>query len=127
MACVESLARFTSGIRPARLRSSTSVATTGTATATRRACIGRPRPSLTNPARTGAYDSRNRLVQGASGAGTATYRYDCLGRRIEKNVTGTITRFYYDGTEEIEEQNAGDATVATYVYSKGRHTRLQMA
>src|SRR6185503_10299529 len=57
---------------------------------------------------------------------TTTYRYDCLGRRIEKNAGGVISRHYHDGTEEIEEQNGANATVATWVYSKGRHSRLQM-
>ena len=29
----------------------------------------------------------------------ATYKYDGLGRRIEKDVDGTITRFVYDGED----------------------------
>jgi len=74
------------------------------------------------------YDYRNRLVEFFSaGAGqTNNYRYDCFGRRIEKSVAGAVTRFYYDGTELIEEQDAADATLATYVYSKGFASRLQM-
>jgi len=39
----------------------------------------------------------------------------CTGWRIEKNVNGTITRFYHDRAAVIEEQNAADSTVATYV------------
>lgn len=74
------------------------------------------------------YDYRNRLVQFSDdGTGQiSTYRYDSLGRRIEKNVAGNVTRFYYDGGDLIEEQNAADATVATYVYSKAADGRVQM-
>jgi YD repeat-containing protein len=64
------------------------------------------------------YDYRNRLVQQVDLllGQTRTYRYDALGRRIEKNVSGTITRFYYDGRREIEEQSVANATLATYVW-----------
>ena len=74
------------------------------------------------------YDYRNRLVQffRSDIAQTTTYRYDCLGRRIEKNEAGSLTRFYYDGADLIEEQDGTNISVATYVYSKGAHTRLQM-
>ena len=84
--------------------------------------------SQTSPTRNYRYDYRDRLVQYTNtGTGqTSTYRYDCLGRRIERNVGGTITRHYYDGGEEIEEQNGSNATVATWVYSKGLDSRLQM-
>lgn len=74
------------------------------------------------------YDYRDRLVQFTDdGTGqTTTYRYDCLGRRIEKNVAGNVTRFYYDGSALIEEQDVADATVATYVYSNAADGRIQM-
>ena len=79
-------------------------------------------------ASTFSYDYRNRLGQYASpGSGTtAEYRYDCLGRRIAKDVNGVVTHFYYDGVELIEEQDAAGATSATYVYSKGLDRLLQM-
>ncbi len=64
------------------------------------------------------YDYRSRLVQfGNPAAGVnATYRHDPFGRRIEKNVSGTVTRFLYDRTHVIEEQNAAGTTLATYVW-----------
>src|SRR5262249_40054864 len=74
-----------------------------------------------------SYDYRNQLVQFIGGGQTATYRYDCFGRRIQKTVNGVITRFYYAGLQLIEEQTSGNTTVATYVYSKGRDSLLQMA
>lgn len=46
----------------------------------------------------------------------AAYRYDALGRRVQRNVNGVITRYYYDGPNVIEEQNSLNATVATYAY-----------
>ncbi|MCC6321913.1 MAG: RHS repeat protein, partial [Phycisphaerales bacterium] len=70
--------------------------------------------------RTLAYDHHHRLVRhidSTSGA-TTVYKYDCLGRRIQKAVGAVISKFYYDGDEEIEEQNAANVTVATHVHSK---------
>ena len=57
------------------------------------------------------YDGENQLSQliGPNGA-TTTYRYDGLGRRIEKNVAGTITRYVYDGLDILFEYN--DTTLA---------------
>jgi YD repeat-containing protein len=74
------------------------------------------------------YDYRNRLVEffDAPIGVVTTYKFDCLGRRIQKNVGGIITRFYYDGSELIEEQTVANTVAATYVYSKGPHSRLQM-
>lgn len=83
--------------------------------------------TMTNPSRTLAYDYRNQLVQfvDTSTSQTTSYRYDCLGRRIEKATSGTTTRSYFDGAEEIEEQSQAGATIATYVHSKGEHSLLQ--
>ncbi len=66
-----------------------------------------------------SYDYRNRLVQfdNLIAGQTTTYRYDCLGRRTEKNVDGTITRFYYDGWREIVEQDGANLSQATHVWS----------
>lgn len=74
------------------------------------------------------YDYRNRMVRSEEvGSGQpTTYRYDCLGRRIEKNVNGTITRFYYHMWQEIEEQDGGGATVATTVWGMAIDEPVQM-
>jgi len=78
--------------------------------------------------RDNAYDYRNRMVRSESvGSGQpTTYRYDCLGRRIEKSVNGAITRFYYHVRQEIEEQDAADSTVATVVWGLGLDEPVQM-
>src|SRR5262249_6726920 len=47
----------------------------------------------------------------------ATYRYDALGRRVEKNITGgAITRYYYAGAQIIEERDGADSPQAFYTY-----------
>ena len=67
-----------------------------------------------------AYDCRNRMVRHTRGGVQTDYAYDALGRRIRKTVdsTGTphTTRYLYDSWRVIEEQDAGGATLATYVY-----------
>lgn len=73
-------------------------------------------------ARTVGYDYRNRMVQHAdSDAGTtATYRYDALGRRIERTVdagSSETTRYFYSDIWRVcEEQDETNATHATYIY-----------
>ncbi len=43
------------------------------------------------------FDAENQLTKSLLPAGTTiTFRYDGLGRRIEKNEVGTITRYIYD-------------------------------
>ena len=59
------------------------------------------------------YDYANRLV--SAGTGT-TYRYDALRRRIQKDVGGIVTRYFYSDLRVCEEQNGAGATQATYVY-----------
>jgi RHS repeat-associated protein len=67
------------------------------------------------------YDFRNRLVQVyfPNLFAQATYKYDCFGRRIEKNYFG-ITRFVYAGFKEIEEQSSSGSPLATYVWFKSQ-------
>ena len=64
-----------------------------------------------------SYDAENHLTQIVfPDSTTATYTYDELGRRIEKNVNGAITRFVYDGADVIAEYNGSNALSARYVY-----------
>lgn len=68
------------------------------------------------------YDANDKLREvhdRSSHALLAQYRYDALGRRIEKLVTGTpdvTTRYYYHGPRIAEERDATDAVRATYTY-----------
>jgi RHS repeat-associated protein len=65
------------------------------------------------------YDSDNELVRIDFSDGTnATYRYDGMGRRIEKNVGGQITRYIYDG-QDILFEYAGASLAARYTHGPG--------
>ena len=80
------------------------------------------------PMRIIAYDYRNRMVDvtdllGLIGLQRHTYAYDAFGRRIAKVVNADgpgpdETRYLYDGSRVIEEQNALSTTQATYVYGR---------
>lgn len=65
------------------------------------------------------YDVENRLIS-ASGATTATLRYDPLGRLYETGGgTAGITRFLYDGDELVAEYNNNGAMLRRYVHGSG--------
>ena len=78
--------------------------------------------------RTLTYDYRNRLVNVSDTApvNTSTYRYDPLNRRIQTNDNGTITRYFYDGWQVCEEQDASNNTEATFIYGRYIDEPLQM-
>jgi len=69
------------------------------------------------------YDANNQLKQ-ATNTGTATvttYRYDALGRRVEKNLGSgaTVTQYYYAGQQIVEEHDdtgGVDTLNAFYTY-----------
>jgi YD repeat-containing protein len=69
------------------------------------------------PGRRYSYDFRGQLTELTDlVAGlTVIYKYDVLGRRIEKNVNGVITRHYFAGMQEIEEQAPSNITISTFV------------
>jgi len=75
-------------------------------------------PTLTNV----SYDYRNQMVvfNDVTDGVSTSYAYDALGRRIQKIVDDggapIETRFFYDGWQEIEEQDDNGATLATYVF-----------
>ena len=69
------------------------------------------------------YDAENKLVRFTSSTGTtANYKYDGLGRRVEKEViTGstTATRYVYDNEDILLELNGANAIVARYTHGPG--------
>ena len=70
---------------------------------------------LTSAATTGdwTYNINNEL----EGYDTTTFQYDANGNMIEKNVGGTITRFFYNLEDRLERVEDGSGTViATYYY-----------
>ena len=52
------------------------------------------------------WDARNHLTA-ISGAATASFEYDALGRRISKTIAGTTTQFLYDGLNPVQEIQSG--------------------
>ena len=77
----------------------------------------------TGQVREHTWDYENRLVQVidkptlmAMPSSTTTYKYDALGRRIEKNVNGTITRYVYSGSNIYLEFDGNNAFKARYIH-----------
>jgi RHS repeat-associated protein len=52
------------------------------------------------------WDARNHLTA-ISGAVTASFSYDALGRRVSKTINGTATSFLYDGLNPVQEIQSG--------------------
>ncbi len=82
-----------------------------------------------------AFDALNRLVQvtrKADGQLIARYAYDCLGRRIQRQVLNSdvldeTLRYYYDGYRVIEEQDLAGVTVRQYVDGLGLDGHLSFS
>ena len=55
------------------------------------------------------WDARNHLTA-MSGGSTASFVYDAFGRRTQKSVNGTSTRFLYDGWNPVQELQGGTAS-----------------
>lgn len=49
------------------------------------------------------WNARNQLTAISGPSGSANFRYDAFGRRIEKTVNGATTGFLYDGAQAIAE------------------------
>ena len=67
----------------------------------------------TNGSQTYTFDERNQLT--ATSGGTTTYKYDGLARRYEKTISGTTTRFLYDGPNAAQELNGSNAVIANSI------------
>lgn len=68
-----------------------------------------------------AYDYNNKLKS----VGSASYKYDALGRRISKTVSDVTTLYYYIGDQMVEEQT--DESLVSYVYSNDIDEALSMS
>lgn len=70
-----------------------------------------------------SYDYEGRLTrvetQKPSGTTVAVYKYDPLGRRIEKNVDGTITKYLYDNEDIIAEYDGNGNLITKYIHGLG--------
>jgi RHS repeat-associated protein len=57
----------------------------------------------------------------------SAYKYDALGRRIEKrDRSGTIRRYYYDGFDLIAEYDGSNNLLATYTFGPGIDNPISM-
>ncbi len=70
------------------------------------------------------YDWKNQLVKVITGTGVnIEYKYDALGRRIEKAVKDptrtAVTRFVLSGQQVIEERDENNRLTARYAYGNG--------
>ena len=73
------------------------------------------------------YNGFNQLVGVDFPDGTsASYRYDGLGRRIEKNVDGTLRRWIYDGVDLRLEYDGSNALIARYTHGPDVDQPLSM-
>jgi RHS repeat-associated protein len=72
------------------------------------------------------YDAENRLIKvedfvagNSTAAFTSTYRYDGLGRRIEKIANGQTRRYIYDGEDILLEYDGTNTLQARYTHGPG--------
>ena len=65
------------------------------------------------------YDREGHLITASKSETSVTYKYDALGRRIEKNVNGTVTKYVYSGQDLIEERDSSGNVTAKYIYAGG--------
>ena len=74
------------------------------------------------------YDAQNQLTRiEFPDLTTAAYRYDGLGRRIEKDVNGTLTRYVYDGEDILVEFDGAGALLARTSHGQGSDQPLAVA
>jgi RHS repeat-associated protein len=68
------------------------------------------------------YDAENKLAKVVTATRTMNYKYDGLGRRVEKEVIDsatTTTRYVYDNEDIVLELNAANTIVARYTHGPG--------
>jgi RHS repeat-associated protein len=77
-----------------------------------------PNGSLTGyGSETYTWNDRNQLS--ATSAGSASFTYDAVGRRLSRTVAGTTTKFLYDGANVVQEQNASNTATANLLTGLG--------
>jgi RHS repeat-associated protein len=79
-------------------------------------------PKTPGPITSYEYDAENKLVRVVSNGTTANYRYDGLGRRVEKEIVSastTVTRYVYDNEDILLELDGSNNIVARYTHGPG--------
>lgn len=74
-----------------------------------------------------AFNEENQLVQVMLAGGiTVNYKYDALGRRIQRTTsTGANERYVYDGADVLIDLNADWSVAATYLNDPGLDSHLR--
>jgi RHS repeat-associated protein len=72
------------------------------------------------------YDAENQLIRVDRPGIVAEYRYDALGRRIEKVVNGVSTRYIYDNEDIAVEADGSGTAQAFYLHGPGIDEPLSM-
>ncbi|TMA82907.1 MAG: RHS repeat protein, partial [Deltaproteobacteria bacterium] len=68
------------------------------------------------------YDAENKLLRAVSPSNMANYKYDGLGRRVEKEIIAgstTVSRYVYDNEDILLELNGSNTIVARYTHGPG--------
>jgi len=68
------------------------------------------------------YDAENKLLRAVSPSNMANYKYDGLGRRVEKAIIAgstTVSRYVYDNEDILLELNGSNTIVARYTHGPG--------
>lgn len=76
-----------------------------------------------------AYDSENQLIQVANATGTFNYKYDGLGRRIEKSsgaAAGQTVRYVYDNEDILATVDGANNLIAVFGHGPGIDEPLMM-
>jgi len=80
-------------------------------------------PKTPGPFTSYEYDAENKLVRVVTNGTTANYKYDGLGRRVEKEVndgaTTKVTRFIYDNEDILLELDGTNQITARYTHGPG--------
>ena len=79
-------------------------------------------PKIPGPFTSYEYDAENKLVRVVTNGTTANYKYDGLGRRVEKEVTNvgtTVTRYIYDNEDILLELDGSNNITARYTHGPG--------
>ncbi len=73
------------------------------------------------------WDFENRLRQVTNGNGsTVFYKYDALGRRIQRTSNGISTSFIYDGDDVLSDLNSDGSTIE-YLNGRGVDNKLRLS
>ncbi len=83
--------------------------------------------ACTGAVTTYSWNAQNQLIQiDFPDLTTASYRYDGLARRIEKDVDGVITRYVYDGKNIVLEYDGTNTLLARYSHGDGSDQPLSV-